>query len=105
MGVVAHHPARLTVRSYPHQHERKFSGAHVCIVTFKHLPQLLKSHIRSFGTLGQLLRFPVIHFCRSNKNLCPPNYSIVRVVGGGSPILLLLLESSYFCDLGAHAKI
>ena len=37
--------ARWTVRSYPHQHERKFSGAHVCRVTFKHLPQPLRSHI------------------------------------------------------------
>ena len=42
------------VRSSPHQHERKLSGARVCRVTFKHLPQPLRSHIRSFGTLGQL---------------------------------------------------
>jgi hypothetical protein len=33
--------ARLTVRSFPHQHERIFSGAHVCWVTFIHLPQPL----------------------------------------------------------------
>jgi hypothetical protein len=37
---------RLTVRSSPHQHERKFSGAHVCRVTFKHLP-----HPTPFPTL------------------------------------------------------
>ena len=30
--------ACLTVRSSPHQREQKFSGAHVCRVTFKHLP-------------------------------------------------------------------
>ena len=30
---------------HPHQHERKFSGAHVCRVTFKRLPQPLRSHI------------------------------------------------------------
>ena len=35
-----------------------FSGTHVCRVTFKHLPQPLRSHIRSFGTIGQLLKIP-----------------------------------------------
>ena len=49
---------RLTVRSSPHRHERKFSGARVCRVTFKHLPQPLRSHIRSFGTIGQLFKIP-----------------------------------------------
>ena len=44
--------AHLTVRSSPHQHERIFSGARVCRVTFKHLPQHIQSHIWSFGTLG-----------------------------------------------------
>jgi hypothetical protein len=48
--------ARLTVRSSPHQHERKFSGTHVCKVTFKHLPQPLRSQILSFGILGQLIK-------------------------------------------------
>ena len=46
-----------TLRSAPHQHERKSFGACVCRVTFKHLPQPLISHIQSFGTLGQLLKF------------------------------------------------
>ena len=56
--------ARLTVRSSPHQHERKFYGAHVCRVTFKHLPQSLRSYIPSFRTLGKLLK---IHpFVRPN---------------------------------------
>ena len=50
--------ARLNVRSAPHQHERKFSAARVCRVTFKHLPQPLRSHTRSFGILGQLLKIP-----------------------------------------------
>ena len=50
--------------SAPHQHERKFVGAHVCKVTFKHLLQPLRCLIRSFGTLGQLLK---IHpFVRHN---------------------------------------
>jgi hypothetical protein len=43
--------ARQTLRSAPQQHEQKFSSAHVCKVTLKHLPQPL-GHIRSFGTLG-----------------------------------------------------
>jgi hypothetical protein len=34
------------------------SGAHVCRVTFKHLPQPLQSHILSFGILGQLFKIP-----------------------------------------------
>ena len=34
-----------------------FPAHSVCRVTFKHLPQLLRSHIESFGTLGQLLKF------------------------------------------------
>ena len=42
--------ARETLRSAPHLNERKFSGAHVCRVTFKHLLQPLRSHIRS--TIG-----------------------------------------------------
>ena len=36
----------------------KFVGACVCRVTFKHLLQPLRSHTRSFGTLGQLLEIP-----------------------------------------------
>ena len=47
---------RLTLRSGPHQQQWKFFGACVCKVAFKHLPQPLRSHIRSFGTLGQLFK-------------------------------------------------
>ena len=50
---------------------RNFSDACVCRVTFKHLPQPLRSHIRSFGTLGQLLKIPP----------CPPKDVIVGGVG------------------------
>jgi hypothetical protein len=32
-------------------------GAHVCRITFKHLPQPIRSHIKSFGIIGQLLKF------------------------------------------------
>ena len=56
MGVLSTVCARLTVRSAPHRHERKFFGAHVCRVTFKHLPQHLRIHVLSFGTLGQLFK-------------------------------------------------
>ena len=40
--------ARETLRSAPHQRERKFSAARVCRVTSKHLPKPLRSHIPSF---------------------------------------------------------
>ena len=46
--------ARGTLRSAPHRRERKFSGARVCRIAFKHLPQPLRSHIRSFKTLQQV---------------------------------------------------
>ena len=49
--------ARETLRSAPHRRERKFFGARVCRVTFKHLPQPRRSHIQTFGTLGQILKF------------------------------------------------
>jgi hypothetical protein len=54
---------RLTCPIAPHRHERKFSGAHVCRVTFKHLPQPLLSHIWSFRFLGQLLGVEYSYFC------------------------------------------
>ena len=50
--------ARLTICLSLHRHERKYSGAHVCRVTFKHLPQAHRNHIRSFGALGQLFKIP-----------------------------------------------
>ena len=37
--------ARETLCSAPHQRERKFSGARVSRVTYKHFPQPLRSHI------------------------------------------------------------
>jgi hypothetical protein len=45
-----------TLRSAPHRREQKFSGTHVCRVTFKQIPQPLKTHVRSFGTLRQHLK-------------------------------------------------
>jgi hypothetical protein len=50
--------ARLNVCSSPHRHKRKFFGTRVCRVTFKHLPQPLRSHILSFGTIGQIFKIP-----------------------------------------------
>ena len=54
--------ARETLHSAPHRHQQKLSGTRVCRVTFKHLPQPLRSHIRSFGTLGQLFKFSKKNF-------------------------------------------
>jgi hypothetical protein len=41
-------------------------------LTFKHLPQPLRSHILSFGSLGQLFKIPPF----------PPKNRLVRGVGG-----------------------
>ena len=51
--------ACLNVRSSPHRHERKFSGARVCRVTFKHLPQPLRSHILSLEPLDKFSKYPL----------------------------------------------
>ena len=58
--------------------------AHMSAVTFKHLPQPLRSQIRSFGTLGQL--FKIHPFL--------PEYVIVRGVGG--------VPNYFFVDWNAH---
>jgi hypothetical protein len=61
---------------------RKFSGTGVCRVTFKHLPQPLRCYIRSFGTLGQLLKIPP--------------FSANSAEGRGS-LHFCWLKSFYFC--------
>jgi hypothetical protein len=61
--------ARVTLRSAPHQHERKFVGACVRKVILKHLPQPIRRHMQSFRTLRQLLEItpcpplstPIVH--------------------------------------------
>jgi hypothetical protein len=60
MGVLAHRLRMLDCSLVPHRHEWKFSGARVCRVTFKHLPQPLRSHILSFETLGQHFPFSAL---------------------------------------------
>ena len=57
MGVLAPCLRTLDVST-----RRKFFGARVCRVTFKHLPQPLRSHTQSFGTLGKLLNFSKKNF-------------------------------------------
>ena len=69
--------ARGTLRSAPHWHWRNFSGTRVCRVAFKHLPQPLRSHIRSFRSLRRFLNF------------CPTHYVIVRG-GGWSPTFFFI---------------
>ena len=81
--------ARLTVRSSPHRHERKLSGTRVCRVTFKHLPQPLKSNIRSFGTLGRILKFSIFFF-KKPKN-------VPQGARGGLRIFLGV-NISFFCE-------
>ena len=40
--------SRDTPAQPPHQHERKFSGACLCRIALNHLPQLLRTHFKSF---------------------------------------------------------
>ena len=90
MGVLAHRLRTLDRSLVPHRHKRKFSGARVCRVTFKHFPQPLRSHILSFGTLGQLLKIPPFSAQKSHS-----------AGGGGGPqifwgvgiLIFLLLRS------------
>ena len=77
----------------PHQHERKFFGACVCRVTFKHLLQPLRSHIRSFGTLGQLFKIP------------PLSAQICHSAGGrGGPRFIFLIGILIFLWLNSPCK-
>ena len=41
-------PARGTLCSAPHWHERKFFAARVCRIALNHLPRLLRTHFKSF---------------------------------------------------------
>ena len=43
-----------TLCSVPCRHEQKFYAVHICRITFKHLPQLLRTHIRSFKNFKNL---------------------------------------------------
>ena len=82
MGVLA--PG--TLHSAPHRRERKFSGAHVCRITFEHLPQPLGSHIQSIGTIGQLLKI-------SKKYLKMPPQG-----ARGGLRMFLGVNISFFCE-------
>jgi hypothetical protein len=74
-------------------HKRKFSGTRVCRVTFKHLPQPLQSHIRSFGTIGQLFKIPPFSAQKSHSK-----------GGRGGPQNFVLVGIIIFLLLKAHAK-
>ena len=56
--------ARETLRSAPHGHEWEFFVARVCRITFKHLPQLLRTHIQSFRGV------PEIYFLLVSSYFC-----------------------------------
>jgi hypothetical protein len=89
---LAHRLRKLDRSLVPHRHKRKFPGAHVCRVTFKHLPQPLRSHIRSFRTLGQFFKIP------------PLSAQICHSAGGrGGPRNLFCIGILIFLWL-AHAK-
>jgi hypothetical protein len=70
MGVLAPRSAHARPSAWPPSTlpRGNFSGAHVCRVAFKRLPQPLRSHIRSFGILGQLLKFSTKKSGKKTKN-------------------------------------
>ena len=55
--------------------------------------------MQSFKTVAQTLLGEIAHF-----GLFPPKIGFFRGVGK-APKIYFLLQSSYFCYLGAHAKI
>ena len=55
----------------PHQHEQKNVSTCVCKVTFKHLPQPLRSHIQSFRTIGQFFKIPPLSDHAKYQNPTP----------------------------------
>ena len=59
MGPCSRVCACWTLSLAQHQDEWRFFGANVCRVTFKHLPQLLRTHTQHFWTLRQLLEFKI----------------------------------------------
>jgi hypothetical protein len=65
----------------------------VCRITFKHLPQPLISHIRSFGTIFSTKK------TKNDLKIAP------RGLGGGGPNFIFLSQNCYYFFLGAHAKI
>ena len=71
MGVLAPRLCTLDVSAHP-------PIARVCRVTFKQLPQPLRSHIQSFGTLGQLLKIPTLsaQICHSAGGRGGPQFLI-----------------------------
>jgi hypothetical protein len=85
--------ARLTVHSSPHRNERTFSGARVCRITFKHLPQPLRSHIFSFGTIGKDFKIPPFSAQKTHS-----------AGGRGGPCIFFWVGILIFFYLGAHAK-
>jgi hypothetical protein len=72
MGVLAPSSAHNRRSAPIDTNEKKFIAS-VCKVAFKHLPQPLRSHIQSFGTLGQLLKIPP--FCTQKSHSAHKSHS------------------------------
>ena len=54
MGVLAHRLRTLDRSLVPHGHEQKLYCLHICKVTFKNLPQPLRSYTYNFNPLAKL---------------------------------------------------
>ena len=73
--------ARGTLLSAPHRRERKFSGAPVCRIAFKHLPQPLRSHTevselydKSFQDIFEISRFSAQNRVNGGLGSPPKNF-------------------------------
>ena len=90
MGILASGSAHARPSAQPpHQLQRKKIVARVYKFTFKHLPQHLRSHNQSFGTLGQLQKIP--QFVRQIQH-CQGGM-------GGPRNIFLSGILIFFCDL------
>ena len=57
----------------PPSHQRNLFGTNVCKVTFKNLPQPLRSHTQNFRTLGQFMEIPLFSIVQG-KDLSPKSF-------------------------------
>ena len=83
MGVLAHRSAHARPSAQPPIFMGKKCQLHVSAESPSNIyPQPLRSHFRSFGTLGQLLKIPPLsgHKCNSAGGRGEPNNNPSRIL-------------------------
>ena len=71
----------------------------IFVLPWNHIIFVSKKHMKNIKTVAQTLLEETAHF-----GFCSPKIGLVRGVGGVPEFFSSSLESSYFCELGAHAK-